>query len=104
MTRRTFVKRSRLEASADEVYRWHARPGALERLSPPWDPPVVESRAGTIEDEGARVVAEADCAQPLGAAGDEQGAQAAAAGGVADVGVGHGVSPKAWAGVVQPGN
>ena len=33
-----------------------------------------------------------------------QGAQAAAAGGVADVGVGHGVSPKAWAGGVQPGN
>jgi hypothetical protein len=56
MTRRTYVKRSRLEASAEEVYRWHARPGALERLSPPWDPPVVESRAGTIEDDGARVV------------------------------------------------
>jgi uncharacterized protein (TIGR01777 family) len=56
MTRRTFVKRSRLEASAEEAFRWHARPGALERLSPPWDPPVVESRTGGIEDEGARVV------------------------------------------------
>jgi len=56
MTRRTYEKRSRLEASADEVYRWHARPGALERLSPPWDPPLVESRTGGIEDDGARVV------------------------------------------------
>ena len=56
MTRRTYVKRSRLAASAEEVYGWHARPGALERLSPPWDPPVVESRTGGIGDEGARVV------------------------------------------------
>jgi hypothetical protein len=56
MTRRTFAKRSRIEASADEVFRWHARPGALERLSPPWDPTVVESRNGGIEDNGARVV------------------------------------------------
>jgi uncharacterized protein (TIGR01777 family) len=56
MTRRTFVKRSLLPASADEVFRWHARPGALERLSPPWDPAIVESRTGGIEDEGARVV------------------------------------------------
>jgi hypothetical protein len=56
MTRRTFSKRSRLEASAEEVFRWHARPGALERLSPPWDPPLLQSRTGGIEDEGARVV------------------------------------------------
>jgi hypothetical protein len=56
MTRRTFVRRSRLDAPADEVYRWHARAGALERLSPPWTQAVVESRSGGIEDEGARVV------------------------------------------------
>lgn len=56
MTRRTFVRRTRLAAPASEAYLWHARPGAFERLSPPWDPPVVESRTGGIEDEGARVV------------------------------------------------
>ena len=56
MMRRTFERRTRLEAPAEEVYGWHARPGALERLSPPWDPPVVESRTGGIEDAGARVV------------------------------------------------
>lgn len=51
-----FERRCRIEAPAEEVYRWHARPGAFERLSPPWDPPRVESRADGIEDEGARVV------------------------------------------------
>jgi hypothetical protein len=56
MRRRSFVRRTRLEAPAEEAYRWHSREGALERLSPPWDPPVVESRSGGIEDEGARVV------------------------------------------------
>ena len=56
MTRRTFVRRSRLEAPAEEAYRWHARPGAFERLNPPWDPAVVESRSGGIEDDGAQVV------------------------------------------------
>ena len=56
MTRRTFVRRTRLEANAEEAFRWHARPGAFERLNPPWDPAVVESRSGGIEDEGARVV------------------------------------------------
>ena len=56
MTRRVFVRRTRLEAPAEEVYAWHARPGAFERLNPPWDPATVESRAGGIEDEGARVV------------------------------------------------
>ncbi len=56
MIRRRFERRTRLDAPAEEVYGWHARPGALERLSPPWDPPVVESRCGGIADEGARVV------------------------------------------------
>jgi hypothetical protein len=56
MTERVFERRTRLEAPAEEVFAWHARPGALERLSPPWDPPRVESRTGGIADEGARVV------------------------------------------------
>ncbi len=56
MTRRVFVRRSRIEAPAEAVYGWHARPGALERLNPPWDPAIIESRSGGIEDEGARVV------------------------------------------------
>ncbi len=56
MTRHTFLQASRIEATADEVYRWHARPGAFERLNPPWDPAIVESRTGSIEDQGSRVL------------------------------------------------
>jgi len=56
MTRRIFTRSTRLDAPADDAYRWHVRPGAFERLSPPWDPPVVESRTGGIEDDGGRVV------------------------------------------------
>ncbi|MGH7657202.1 MAG: SRPBCC family protein, partial [Gemmatimonadales bacterium] len=33
----------------EEVYAWHSRPGALERLTPPWEPVTVTSREGTIE-------------------------------------------------------
>lgn len=32
-----FVYSSRIEAPAEEVFRWHAEPGALERLTPPWE-------------------------------------------------------------------
>ena len=56
MRRQVFRRRSRLEAPADEVFRWHARPGAFERLNPPWDPAEVSSRTGGIEEEGSRVV------------------------------------------------
>ncbi len=38
MKTRVFAKRSKIHASAETVFAWHARPGAIERLSPPWDP------------------------------------------------------------------
>ena len=56
MTRQVFRRRSRLEAPAEEVFRWHARPGAFERLNPPWEPAEVSARTGGIEEEGSRVV------------------------------------------------
>jgi|SRR5271155_416921 len=43
-----FVARSRIQASAEELFRWHAEPGALERLTPPWEPLEVEERAPGI--------------------------------------------------------
>jgi ligand-binding SRPBCC domain-containing protein len=49
MQTETFVRRIRIEASAEEVFRWHAAPGALRRLTPPWEPVEVE-REGRIED------------------------------------------------------
>jgi ligand-binding SRPBCC domain-containing protein len=50
-----FVRRVRIAAPAAEVFQWHARPGALERLTPPWEPVQVLERTGGIEN-GARVV------------------------------------------------
>jgi hypothetical protein len=50
-----FVFRSRMPASAEAVYRWHAAPGAFEQLQPPWEKArVVESTAG-IEELGSLV-------------------------------------------------
>jgi len=53
----TFVLRSPIEASAANVFRRHLRPGALERLTPPWAQVRVIRRKGRIED-GGRVVVE----------------------------------------------
>lgn len=51
----TFTHRSRIPAPAEAVFRWHARPGAFERLVPPWQPVELVERSGGIEN-GARVV------------------------------------------------
>jgi uncharacterized protein (TIGR01777 family) len=48
-------RQSRLPVPAEEAFAWHARPGAFERLSPPWERTEVVERSGGIED-GARVV------------------------------------------------
>jgi uncharacterized protein (TIGR01777 family) len=46
---------SRLPFAAETVFAWHERPGALERLTPPWEHVRVIERSGGIED-GASVV------------------------------------------------
>lgn len=57
MTDHIFEKTSSIEASAQELYDWHCRPGALPRLSPPWQQ--VRLRAGSTGlREGSRVVLE----------------------------------------------
>ena len=43
-----------MDASIEEAFQWHARDGAIERLSPPWDPLKVVSRTGGIK-AGAKV-------------------------------------------------
>lgn len=37
-------------AALDEVWQWHARPGALYRLAPPWQPVRVLAEAASLED------------------------------------------------------
>src|ERR1700686_786171 len=55
MKTETFVRRSRINASAAEAHPWHALPGALERLTPPGEHVQVNEKTGGIE-RGARVV------------------------------------------------
>jgi hypothetical protein len=43
---------TQLPASPTEVFDWHMRPGAFERLSPPWEPIQVVSRQGTVLEAG----------------------------------------------------
>ncbi|HSR40619.1 MAG TPA: TIGR01777 family oxidoreductase [Longimicrobiales bacterium] len=50
-----FRHRSVLPHSAEDVYRWHARPGAFERLLPPWESVRVLERTGGLE-EGTRLL------------------------------------------------
>lgn len=51
----TFVHRTSMPVSAAALYAWHLRPGAFERLVPPWERVEVLERSGPI-GEGTRVV------------------------------------------------
>jgi hypothetical protein len=50
-----FEAKSPMPVSARELFDWHSRPGAFERLSPPWETIRVVEKQGGIED-GARLV------------------------------------------------
>jgi uncharacterized protein (TIGR01777 family) len=39
-----------VDAARDEVFAWHARPGAFLRLSPPWQPIRVHTEADSLRD------------------------------------------------------
>ncbi len=39
-----------VDAQLGEVFAWHARPGAITRLMPPWSPVRVEQEAGSLRD------------------------------------------------------
>lgn len=45
-----FEYRSHIAAPAEEVFAWHTRPGALQRLIPPWEPVEIISQTGGVEN------------------------------------------------------
>lgn len=47
---------SRIDAPAEEVFHWHEQAGALERLTPPWEPVEVEQPPPGIRDGGRGVL------------------------------------------------
>jgi ligand-binding SRPBCC domain-containing protein len=49
-----FIKESHIDASPERVFAFHESPGALERLTPPWEHIVVESGGASIRP-GERV-------------------------------------------------
>jgi uncharacterized protein len=53
MAVRTFVRRTRIQAPAEQVFRWHEMPGAFEKLTPPGESVRVVAQTGGIRD-GAR--------------------------------------------------
>ncbi|HJZ56700.1 MAG TPA: SRPBCC family protein, partial [Gemmataceae bacterium] len=55
MSDSTFTLRSAMPASAEEVYAWHGRPGAFQRMQPPWEPITVQSTAGAFGTDGYRI-------------------------------------------------
>lgn len=65
----TFVWRSRIGALAEKVFEWHAKPGALERLTPPWRHTEVVEFAPDIRD-GSRGTKVALLERGLGAEPD----------------------------------
>jgi len=48
----TFTRSSRLPVSAKTVFDWHLRPGALQRLTPPWERVEIIDQHGGIADNG----------------------------------------------------
>ena len=52
----SFVKESRFAISADELYRYHTRPGAFSRLTPPWEPVVLEGSDTAIHPGDERTL------------------------------------------------
>lgn len=49
MKTRQLIQRSEMPVSAEELLRWHGRPGALRRLIPPWEPVEVVERVVSEE-------------------------------------------------------
>lgn len=52
----TYKKRTKINAPVERVFSWHARDGAIQRLTPPWAPLKMISRRGVGIDKGVEVV------------------------------------------------
>ncbi|MGC3972326.1 MAG: TIGR01777 family oxidoreductase [Pirellulales bacterium] len=56
MKHRHFSRSTPVEASGAELFAWHARPGAFQRLVPPWERVEIVEQKGTIRDGDKLVV------------------------------------------------
>lgn len=60
-----FTRRRRIPVPASDLFAWHERPGAFERLNAPWEPVRVVARTGGIRT-GDTVRIEVPVAGPIG--------------------------------------
>ena len=60
----TFVASTTFPHPIDEVFGWHERPGAMRRLTPPWEPVRIVHEAPDLT-EGSRAVMELDVPGPV---------------------------------------
>lgn len=50
-----YSKKTKIEASVEKAFAWHAREGAISRLTPPWAPLKMISRTGEGINKGVRI-------------------------------------------------
>ena len=55
MEERLFTLRSTINVPVEKLFAWHARNGAIQRLTPPWAPMKLVSRKGRGVDQGVEV-------------------------------------------------
>jgi len=65
MSNETFTLRSPMPVSADELYAWHARPLAFQRLQPPWEAVNIIKQEGTFGTDGFRLTMRMKTVGPL---------------------------------------
>lgn len=65
MPNETFTLRSAMPVSAEELYAWHARPLAFQRLQPPWEAARVVRQEGEFGADGFRLTMRAKTLGPL---------------------------------------
>jgi ligand-binding SRPBCC domain-containing protein len=56
MQMRQFVRRTRIAAPVERVFRWHELPDVFEKLTPPGEPVRVIERSGGIRDGGRMLI------------------------------------------------
>ena len=67
MSNQTFTLRSPMPVSAEELYAWHARPLAFQRLQPPWEDARITKQEGAFGTDGFRLTMRTKTVGPLGA-------------------------------------
>ena len=65
MPNETFTLRSPVPVSAEELYAWHARPLAFQRLQPPWEDAQIIKQEGAFGADGFRITVRTKTVGPL---------------------------------------